>query len=351
MPKSIVLTDPRHDAKERHGVLDRLALRYINDERDLPFVRLCAAIVAVLIPLAVYMYLPGRFRWWIGGVYLALAFGLFFDRFILMLHNTSHRALFKKGYRRLNRFIPWVLGPLFGETPETYYAHHIGMHHPEENLPDDLSSTMPYRRDSVLHFLAYWARFFFGILFELALYHARRRRWKLLRMMLIGEVAWYATVGLLLWVNWRATLIVFVVPFLAARFLMMAGNWAQHAFIDPADPANAYKSSIVCINCRYNRRCFNDGYHVGHHEKPNRHWTEMPADFEGKLARYAAEGTVVFEGIDYFVVWAWLMRKRYDKLADHFVDLGDQPRSRDEIIQLLRDRTRPVLQPAPAVTA
>lgn len=344
MSDTLELTDPRYEPKDHHGWFDRLALRVINDPRDLPFVRLSAAITLVLGPFAVYLFLPGRFRWWLGVLYLALNFGLFLDRYILMLHNTSHRMLFKKGYRRLNKYIPWVLGPLFGETPDTYFAHHVGMHHAEENLEADLSSTMHYRRDSLAHFLRYWARFFFGGLFELARYHARRKRWKLWRMTVFGELSWYALVAVLAWVSWQATLVVLVVPFVAVRFLMMAGNWAQHAFIDPAAPGNPYKSSIVCINCRYNRRCFNDGYHVGHHEKANRHWTEMPGDFEAKRARYAAEDAVVFEGIDYFVIWAWLMRKRYDKLADHFVELREQPRSREEVIALLRSRTRPVPQ-------
>ena len=143
-------------------------------------------------------------------------------------------------------------------------------------------------------------------------------------------------------VNLEATLVVFVAPLVTTRFLMMAGNWSQHAFIDPIDPASDYKSSIVCINTRYNRRCFNDGYHVGHHVKANRHWTEMPDDFLSNRARYAAEGAVVFEGIDYFQIWVLLMLKRYNVLARHFVDLGERPRSRREIVELLRARTRPV---------
>jgi fatty acid desaturase len=123
---------------------------------------------------------------------------------------------------------------------------------------------------------------------------------------------------------------------------MMAGNWAQHAFIDPADPLNDRKSSIVCINTRYNQRCFNDGYHIGHHEKPNLHWSEMPRDFLAKRELYAREGAVVFEGIDYFQVWALLMTKRYDVLARRFVELGDAPRTEREIVALLRHRTQPI---------
>jgi len=67
---------------------------------------------------------------------------------------------------------------------------------------------------------------------------------------------------------------------------MMAGNWAQHAFIDAASPDNNYRNSITCINAYYNRVCFNDGYHIAHHLKPTQHWTEMPAELLANRAKY-----------------------------------------------------------------
>jgi hypothetical protein len=78
-----------------------------------------------------------------------------------MLHNTSHRVLFKREYNLLNKYIPWVLGIFVGQSPETYFVHHIGMHHAEGNLPNDLSSTMKYQRDSFVDFLKYVSRFLF----------------------------------------------------------------------------------------------------------------------------------------------------------------------------------------------
>ena len=48
----------------------------------------------------------------------------------------------------------------------------------------------------------------------------------------------------------------------------------------------------------------------------------------------------VFEGIDFFMVWFFLMLKRYDILAKHYVQLGDRKRSKEEIIDLLKSRTR-----------
>jgi len=133
---------------------------------------------------------------------------------------------------------------------------------------------------------------------------------------------------------------VFVIPLLFSRFAMMAGNWAQHAFIDADAPENCYRNSITCINCGYNRRCFNDGYHIGHHLKANRHWTEMPVEFQANRARYAAEGAIVFEGLDFFGIWALLMAKQYGILAKHYVDLRGESPSREEIIALLRSRTK-----------
>ena len=101
-----------------------------------------------------------------------------------------------------------------------------------------------------------------------------------------------------------------------------------------------YKNSITCINCSYNTRCFNDGYHIGHHLKRTRHWTELPGELTENRAKYEAEGAIVFEGVDFFAVWVCLMLKRYDWLAARFVQLGEERLTLPEIEALLRSRTR-----------
>ena len=148
--RELHLTDPVFVPPTSYNALERAALALIRDPRDLPFVWLTLQMTFVLLPTAAFLFWPGNFRWWMAPLYWALLFGVFFDRYILMLHNTSHRPLFKRQYNGLKFYIPWVLGPLCGETPETYYIHHITMHHAEGNLPRDLSSTMKYQRDSAL---------------------------------------------------------------------------------------------------------------------------------------------------------------------------------------------------------
>jgi hypothetical protein len=148
--------------------------------------------------------------------------------------------------------------------------------------------------------------------------------------------------------NWKATLLVFVATLLVTRTAMMSGNWAQHAFVDASDPNNCYLNSLTCINSTYNRRCFNDGYHISHHWKASRHWTEHPQELLDNLDAYAENDAIIFEGLDFFLVWVNLMLKRYGKLADHYVAIDDRDRSRDEIIALLKERTRRIPQAKPA---
>jgi hypothetical protein len=339
-----VLTDPTYQPKASYGFFDRQFLKLINDPRDLPFVRFMVEATLVLIPIGISLFF-WNFPWWVGGLYWALNFGNYLDRYILILHCSSHRPLFKKEYGLLNLYIPWVIGPFIGETPETYFAHHIGMHHPENNLGDDLSTTMPFERDRATHWLQYFGTFFFAGIFQLVKYHATVGKPRLVKLFLAGEVGFIAMCVALSFVSFKATFVVFIFPVIFARIMMMAGNWAQHAFIDAADPANPFKNSITVINCRYNRRSFNDGYHIGHHRLATRHWTEMPVEFARDLQKYCDNDAIIFEGIDFTGVWVQLMLRNYGTLADKFVDLRAERRSRDEIIALLKERTRPLEAP------
>lgn len=218
----------------------------------------------------------------------------------------------------------------------------MGMHHSENNMHDDLSTTLKYRRDNPIHFARYFGRFFFAGIFELSRYFAKRKRWEYMFKTLLGELSWYVVVVALLVLNPWATFTVFIFPFVFTRMGMMAGNWGQHAFVDPEDPENNYRNSITCINSRYNRRCFNDGYHIGHHLRANRHWTDLPVEFQQNLAKYDKERAIVFEGIDFFIVWWLLMTKNFKKLARHMVDLGESRRSEDEKIALMKSRLSPL---------
>jgi len=355
MKQLTTINDPIYIKPATESAADRFFKRYIRDERDLPFVYLTLKITFTLWPLAILLYIPGlnNWMWWTAAIaYQFLNNVTFKGPFGLMLHCTSHRVFFDRKYQFLNHYLPWVIGPLFGQTPETYYSHHIGMHHPENNMPEDESSTMAYRRDSFRGFLHYLGSFFFAGIYHLATYLFRKKRKNLLMRSVRGELLFILACVGLSFINFPATFVVFILPFIISRIIMMVGNWAQHAFICPADPDNPYKNSITCINTKYNHKCWNDGYHISHHDKPSMHWTEHPVYFKKTLGLYIENDAIVYDGIHFLHVWLWLMTTRYDLLARHFVDIGGKFRSEEEVIAFLRARTRPILTvPQPAMAA
>ena len=231
---------------------------------------------------------------------------------------------------------------IFGQTPETYFYHHVTMHHPENNEPDDLSSTMKYQRDSVRGFLYYLGSFYITGVAELVLYFTHKKRNNYAVRVVLGEIIFFMLSIALCFYNLKASLTVFILPLLFIRFAMMAGNWAQHAFIDADSPANIYRNSITCINSFYNKQCFNDGYHIGHHLRPYLHWTEMPQDFKKNIHLYQLHNSIIFSGLDYFQIWLLLMTKNYKKLTAHFVKINDW-NDDAEIIQFLKTRTKKIL--------
>jgi fatty acid desaturase len=201
---------------------------------------------------------------------------------------------------------------------------------------------MPYQRDSGWAFVHYFLTFFFTGIYTLAAYFFRRKRNKLMYRVVRGELLFLLFCAFMCVVNAPATIVAFILPFIIFRLVAMAGNWVQHAFISQDDPGNHYQNSITCINVKFNKKCWNDGYHISHHIDPTMHWTEHPVFFQENLEVFARERGVVFAGLNYLDIFGMLMRDRYDLLAKHFVNVGNVYRDDEEVIAFLRSRTAPV---------
>jgi fatty acid desaturase len=157
-----------------------------------------------------------------------------------------------------------------------------------------------------------------------------------------GEMAFYLFCIGMCFVNLKATMFIFIIPFVFARIVMMLGNWAQHSFIDKTNPEDNYTSAINCINTKYNKMCWNDGYHTIHHLRPAMHYTEIPGEFLKLQHEFAQKKSFVFDGIHYLHIFVWLMTKRYDKLADNLVNIDNAFSTKEEAIALMKERTRKI---------
>jgi fatty acid desaturase len=345
MKSLTTLTDPVYIPKEKFNWYERRWLSIMNDKRDLPFISLLTIIHLVVISSAIVLFTPllKGIYWWCAAIpYFYVSQFYFKGRFGLMLHCICHRKCFKKPYQWIHTYITWIVCPFFGHAPEGYFSHHMGMHHIENNMPEDTSSTMGYQRDSLKDFLAYFGKFMLVGAKNTILYLYYRKRRKLYMRFTFGEYTYILFCIGMCFVNFKATMLIFIVPLLFARLVMMLGNWTQHSFIDSKDPSNAYTNSINCINTVYNQTCWNDGYHIIHHLRPGMHYTEMPAEFMTRIDDFAKNKAIVFDTIHYIHIFTYLLTKRYDKLADNLVNINGMFSSREEAIALMKERTKKI---------
>ncbi|KAK3330050.1 hypothetical protein B0H66DRAFT_572268 [Apodospora peruviana] len=201
-------------------------------------------------------------------------------------------------------FFPYIIGPLMGQTWHSFYYHHK-MHHREGNGPNDLSSTMRYRRDSIWYFTCYF----------------------LLFLSRAGAPSIFSRRESFL----PAAVFAFVLPALVLRLWLMMAIWDQHAFIDRDELSN--------------RHCFNDGYHTSHLLNPRRYWRDHPTAFLQQKGAYAKKGSIVLHSLDYVMLAIRLFMKDYDHLARCMIPLGDQTNlTMQERKAFLKSLTRPFTQ-------
>ena len=67
-----------------------------------------------------------------------------------------------------------------------------------------------------------------------------------------------------------------------------------------------------------------------------------PKIFKKNIDKYIAHKSIVFEGIDYFAIWALLMVKAHGTLASYVVNIGDTYSSKEEIVALLKERVKKI---------
>jgi hypothetical protein len=261
-----------------------------------------------------------------------------------LLHQSSHRRLFKKPYLWITEYVGWFLVHFYGMQPGGFFVHHLGMHHAEENMPLDGSSTMRFQRDSFADFLRYVGRFYINGKAEMILYLWRKRRTKLIKRFFWAEVVQKGMWLLLALVSIPAAVLLGIVPYLALRWGLMMNNWGQHAFIDRRDPANPYAHSVTLIQA--GKRCnrYGEGYHVAHHVKGNMPWFDMLTHLDRCPEGYIEHQSVIFSGLrGYPELWWLLMTRNHERLIDALALAGDVKLSREEARDFLLKRLEPIV--------
>lgn len=278
----------------------------------------------------------------VGVVYFVLLFTQFFERFVLALHNATHRSIFVMPLA--NQLPEFVMAPFFGIPAGLYRTHHISIHHVHGNMfPWDVSSTEPYQRDRVLHLIFYCINFVFCSLATIPLSFLKQGK--------APQAAYFVSVLFcnILAISSLSSLYpvpvfwLLTAPLCLAPFLLAYGNYCQHIFIDPDKPESDFGMTYSLVDCAKNQMVFNDGYHIEHHINSVMHWTELPSRFQKRLPDYKEHNALIFRGhVSFFIIGKWVFTQNYDCLYQNLVQLNEPKQSRDEVEKMLRKRLKPV---------
>jgi len=323
--------------------LDSIILKMIEDERDKIMVYLVLNMLCITVTSALAVFLVRPFSHLLAIGYLILNYVLFLQRYILMLHFSEHRRLFKKEYDYLNLIIPYLLSPFFGVPSGVYKLHHVVMHHLENNVfPWDISSTEPYHRAYITGYLKYWCYWFFAVWVLTPYYLMKRKRYNLFRKCAINLIGFFVVLFILYKINPYATIYVYVIPLFIATLALSFGNYSQHIFINPEKPKSNFGLAYNCVDCPDNMKTFNDGYHIVHHIYSQLHWSLLPSEFIKNFDKYVEEDAITFRGIGFFDVGFYVVTGQLKKLAKHYVPISDKYKNEDEIVNMFKQRLQKI---------
>jgi fatty acid desaturase len=279
-----------------------------------------------------------------GCAHLAVTLAGNTEGFALALHYSSHRRIWKKQWGWMDWVVHHLYAPLFGIPSGAYCDHHLIMHHKENNQLDyDASSTLSYQRDSPSHLLLHIVRYMVGIWVELPAVLVLRERYSTACKLMCYA---YGYCCFLMWAVHQGSLslrYVLAVPFVIMSVCLTRGNWIQHLFVSPDAPSNNFKQAYALVNSPVNEGTFNDGFHIEHHIFPQCHWTELPMKFLSILPKHKDGDSFIFTGLTGDDVWNFASSGNLEKLADHYVYIG-QPSgtSKEVLVAEMRRRLVPI---------
>jgi len=246
-------------------------LRYRADLRTLGFV------------VVAWMLLGGAWSGWLRAPLAVAASWLMAFVCCIVAHNHMHRPVF---YGRFWNSL-FQLSLMFGsgQPPTGILTAHNERHHvhPDSDL-DFVRTSLVHSRWNILNLLAFPFLSIAAMIREkpddLSAWKISRPR--LYRQALRERAFFYGGVALLLVVDWRATLLFLLLPWLGAQLLLVGVNLLQH---QDCETRSEYDHSRNVTGAITNWLLLNNGYHTAHHLRPSLHWSLLPNFHREHVAR------------------------------------------------------------------
>ena len=332
--------DNKAERREYFFCAPQTILDVLKDDRDAAVMNLLFN-AAIFIATGIFFLLYTKSHV-VGLLYFIILFTQLFERFVLALHFSSHKPL--SHTKAVNRIPEFWIAPFFGIPSGMYSLHHIAIHHVHGNeSPYDISSTEPYQRDKISNLVAYCIRFVAFSAVEIPWNFCRQGKNK--DAVICAATIFFNVMVVRLVIFWFP-LVAFwtlVMPFLTAPLFLACGNFCQHIFINKEQASSPFGITYCLVDSPNNQKTFNDGYHVEHHIMSTRHWSDLPKKFMERINEYEEHDALVFCGdVSFLSIGYLVFTENYDRLYEILVQFESNPRSRQEVEKMLRERLMPV---------
>jgi len=192
----------------------------------------------------------------------------------IVAHNHMHLPVFRR--RAWNRVFQLLLMFGSGQPPTGIITAHNERHHGEPDSGRDFVRTSLVRsRWNVLNLLMFP---FISVITMMREKPDDMSKWKtgrpaLYRQALLERTVFYSVIVLLLVLDWSATLVFLVMPWLGAQLALVGVNLLQH---QDCDSGSEYDHSRNVTGRMANWLLLNNGFHTAHHLRPSLHWSLLP---------------------------------------------------------------------------
>jgi fatty acid desaturase len=188
-------------------------------------------------------------------------------------HNHQHVNTFRAGW--VNRFYDVALALQSGIGPYAWVLHHNLGHHlnylnqPPHKSPDE--SHWKRKDGTQMGHLEYTIHLFFH--HQVDIIRVGLRHPKYLRYFLLMKLPLWGLIGVGLWMNPLATVLVFLLPGVVTLFHTAWATYEHHSGLPQDGHIDASRNRV---NSFYNVLTGNLGFHTAHHKRPGLHWSLLP---------------------------------------------------------------------------
>lgn len=202
----------------------------------------------------------------------------------VIVHNTIHVPMFKK--RWMNKVMQVILSFTYGHSTSAYVPGHNFSHHKYTQTDRDSIRTSKARFkinffNQLFFFFLMSGDIIKGELRFAALMRKERPDW--FRQYVMEMILVVGVKVVLLFINWKCAVLFMLIPHQYAAWGIVGTNYFQH---DGCDETHPYNHARTFTGGFLNYILFNNGYHGAHHDKPNLHWSLLPAYHNDKIVPY-----------------------------------------------------------------